>query len=201
MERRELLKMIAVLTGTAFVGGNTFLAGCKNPSSDSKIVWSHGNLSLLDEVAETILPTTASSPGAKAAKVGEFMNRFVNDCYDEKDHLAFVKGIDKIDNDCQTKKGKSFMNCSVQERHDFLLALEKDSKEFDRQNTEKEKAEKEKVKNFKGSPKHYFTYMKQLSLLGYFTSEIGYTKALRYDAVPGRYDGDVPYTKGEKAWA
>jgi len=43
--------------------------------------------------------------------------------------------------------------------------------------------------------------MKELTLLGYFTSEVGATKALRYIAVPGRYDGNVPYKKGDKAWA
>ena len=48
---------------------------------------------------------------------------------------------------------------------------------------------------------NYFGMMKQLTLLGYFTSEIGATKALRYIAVPGKYEGCVPYKKGDKAWA
>jgi hypothetical protein len=48
---------------------------------------------------------------------------------------------------------------------------------------------------------HYFTMMKQLTLLGFFTSEIGYTQARRYEAVPGRFEGCTPYTKGDKAWA
>ena len=50
-------------------------------------------------------------------------------------------------------------------------------------------------------PNHYFSLMKQLTLLGFFTSEIGATKALRYVAVPGRFDGCVDYKKGDKAWA
>jgi len=43
--------------------------------------------------------------------------------------------------------------------------------------------------------------MKELALLGYFTSEIGYTKAMRYVESPGRFDPCTPYTKGEPAWA
>jgi hypothetical protein len=43
--------------------------------------------------------------------------------------------------------------------------------------------------------------IKQLTILGYFTSETGATKALRYEAVPGKYDGAYPYKKGDKAWA
>lgn len=51
------------------------------------------------------------------------------------------------------------------------------------------------------APAHWFRMMKQLTLLGYFTSEIGYTKAMRYIESPGRYDPCVPYTKGEVSWA
>jgi hypothetical protein len=43
--------------------------------------------------------------------------------------------------------------------------------------------------------------MKELTLLGYFTSEVGATKALRYVPIPGRFDGCIPYKKGDKAWA
>ena len=43
--------------------------------------------------------------------------------------------------------------------------------------------------------------MKQLTLFGYFTSKEGATQALRYVAVPGKYVGDYPYKKGDKAWA
>ena len=48
---------------------------------------------------------------------------------------------------------------------------------------------------------HYFTLLKQLSLFTFFTSQVGGTEALRYVAVPGKYDGDLPYKKGDKAWA
>jgi len=51
------------------------------------------------------------------------------------------------------------------------------------------------------SPTHYFRMMKELTLLGYFTSEIGCTKAQRYAETPGKYDPCVPYKPGDKAWA
>jgi hypothetical protein len=43
--------------------------------------------------------------------------------------------------------------------------------------------------------------MKQLTMLGYFTSEVGSTQALRYVPVPGKYEGCIPYKKGDRAWA
>jgi hypothetical protein len=51
------------------------------------------------------------------------------------------------------------------------------------------------------SPTHYFRMMKELTLLGYFTSEIGCTQAQRYAETPGKYDPCVPYKPGDKAWA
>jgi hypothetical protein len=50
-------------------------------------------------------------------------------------------------------------------------------------------------------PAHYFRMMKELALLGYFTSEIGCTRALRYVEAPGRFDPCMPYAPGEPAWA
>jgi hypothetical protein len=50
-------------------------------------------------------------------------------------------------------------------------------------------------------PAHYFRMMKELALLGYFTSKIGYTQAMRYVEAPGRFDPCIPYTPGEPAWA
>ena len=51
------------------------------------------------------------------------------------------------------------------------------------------------------APAHYFRMMKELALLGYFTSEIGYTKAMRYVESPGRFEPCIPYSAGEPAWA
>jgi len=51
------------------------------------------------------------------------------------------------------------------------------------------------------TPTHYFRMMKELALLGYFTSEIGCTQAQRYIESPGRFDPCTEYRPGEKAWA
>ena len=51
------------------------------------------------------------------------------------------------------------------------------------------------------APPHYFRLMKELALLGYFTSEIGYTKAMRYVESPGRFDPNAPHAPGDRSWA
>jgi hypothetical protein len=205
MERRELLKMIAVVTGGAVIGGELFLSGCK---AGAKTVadFSATNIALLDEVAETIIPATAT-PGAKAAKVGELMKVMVTDCYTQPQQDAFMKGIGTLDEACKKANNKSFVECTPQQRHDFLVSLEKEAKEFDKAVDEKDKPKRDELEkagkryDFVGSPRHYYTMMKQLTLLGFFTSKTGMTETLRHIPVPGKYDGAFPYAKGDKAWA
>ena len=80
------------------------------------------------------------------------------------------------------------MKLTPQQKHDLLVELDKEQKDYS--------------KNKKpDDPQHYFRLMKELTLLGYFTSKIGATQALRYIETPGRYEGCIPYKKGEKAWA
>jgi hypothetical protein len=205
MERRELLKMIAVLTGTAVVGGEFFLTGCTNTDT-AGLNFSTSNIALLDEVAETIIPAT-STPGAKDAKVGEFMKVIVTDCYPKASQDAFMKGITELQDACKKMHNKSFMDCDVAQRKQFLLSLEEEAKPFNKAVDEKDKPRREELKakdkeyDFVASPKHYYTMMKQLTLWGYFSSKEGATKALRHNPVPGKYDGAFPYKKGDKAWS
>ena len=197
MERRELLKTIALLTGTAVVGGEIFLTGCKNPVT-SKSAFTPAMISLLDEVAETIIPTT-DTPGAKAAKTGAFMQIMIEDCYTKKEQDAFMKGIEELEKKCNTENGVSFTKLTPEKRLAFLQKLEREAKEYN-ENLKKEKEENEKTKK-ENPPPHYYSMMKQLTLWGFFSSETGMTETLRHVPVPGRFDGNVPYIEGEKAWA
>ena len=186
MNRREAVQYISLLLGGTIAGSSYFLAGCKSNTGVS-MVFTPDDISYLDEIADTILPTT-STPGAKAAKVGQFMTVMVNDCYDENDQKIFHEGMNKLDDFSKKTYDDSFMKINAQQRHDLLVKLDQEQKEY--------------MKNKKPEdPSHYFRMMKELTLLGYFTSEIGATQALRYVAVPGRYEGCVPYKKGDRAWA
>jgi hypothetical protein len=187
MERRELLKLIALATGTAFIGGDLFLSGCKNAPTLGGATFSEDDISFLDEVAETIIPKT-TTPGAKDAAVGTFMTVMVNDCYDKKEQQTFHEGIKKLDDACQKANNTSFLKATPEQRTSLLTALDKEAKEH----------AKSKGKD---DANHYFTMMKQLTLFGFFTSKPGATQVLRHEAVPGHYDGALPYKKGDRAWA
>ncbi len=188
MDRREALSAIALLVGGTLVGAEAFLTGCKTTGKKEGL-FAAEDVALLDEIGDTILPTTASSPGAKDAKIGEFMKTIVTDCYNEDDQKTFTDGIGKLNDASKKKFDKDFMALAPNQRHDLLVALDKEAKDY-AANANKDKNEK-----------HYFSLMKQLTVWGYFTSEVGATKALRYLPVPGKYIGDLPYKKGDKAWA
>jgi hypothetical protein len=206
MNRRDLLKQIALLTGGVVIGGEVFLTGCKS-GAKTELGFTPANIALLDEVGETILPATAT-PGAKATKIGEFMKIIVNDCYEEKDQKIFNEGIGLLEDACKKETGKTFMECTPQERTTFLVKLDKEAKEYAKKKSDFDKNEDIKKKQQMGSgsaeyvkqtmPAHYFTMMKQLTLWGYFTSKEGVTKALNYQPVPGKYVGIIDYKKGDK---
>jgi hypothetical protein len=187
MNRREAVQHISLLLGGTIVGSTFFLNGCKNESDKSGKEFSQEDVALLDEVSDTILPPT-KTPGAKAAGVGAFMTVMVNDCYDGEDQEIFHEGMNKLNEAADKKYDKSFVDLTPEQRHEFLVALDNEQREY--------------MKNKKPDDRsHYFRMMKELTLLGYFTSEIGATQAMRYIETPGRYDGCVPYQKGDKAWA
>jgi len=112
----------------------------------------------------------------------------VTDCYNEDDQKAFTDGVSKLNDASKKKFDKDFMELAPNQKHDLLVDLDKEAKDYSKNRKEKD-------------PNHYFSLMKQLTVWGYFTSEVGATKALRYLPVPGKYIGDLPYKKGDKAWA
>jgi hypothetical protein len=129
----------------------------------------------LADLADVIIPTT-TTPGAKAAGVEKFIVRVMRDCYPKDDQEKFYAGLTQFNTDSRSAFGKSF--------------IELDSKQ-----------KIEAVKALTSSNKPFFLRMKELTVTGYFTSEIGATKALEYLPIPGRFEGCVPLKPGQKAWA
>lgn len=181
MNRRDLLKCIAAATGCALVGMEGALAA---PSVRSP--FSARDFAMFDEIAETIMPRT-DTPGAKDAAVGPFIARYSVACYEPAQLQILKQGIGTLDTQMRTKAGVDFLHASPAQRQALLI-------DIDLQARKHAKVPDQPVP-------HYFTLMKQLTLLGFFTSEPGSTRVLRYRPVPGKYKGIVPYVKGEASWA
>ena len=194
IDRREAIRRVSLMLGGAtLIGGTSLLTACEQaerPISTPTGVGDYGadQVAFLDEVADTILPETGT-PGAKAAAVGAFMALMVTDTYSPEDQDIFRTGMGTIDDECRADHGVAFMEATPAQRLALLERL--DAEQFEHQAARGET----------GLPTHYFRMMKQLTLLGYFTSEIGITIAQNYVESPGRFDPCVPYTAGERSWA
>ena len=199
INRREAIRRVsALLGGVAFVGGSGLLAAAEKarPAAARTGEFTDPDIAFLDEIAETILPAT-KTPGAKAAKTGAFMALMVTDCYSPAEQRVFHDGMRKVDEEMQKANGMPFMAATPAQRLAVLTVLDHEQK---RVMDARGAAPPGDAGNLK-QPAHYFRMMKELALLGFFTSEIGYTKVLRYTEVPGRFDPCIPYTQGEAAWA
>lgn len=183
MNRRDALKSVVLLMGGTVIGSTALLTGCAPDSQLKELTLSAEDLAFLDEIGETIIPTT-DTPGAKATKIGEFMQMMVKECYDADQQTTFISGLTTIRKDFKAEKSVEFMEATPEDRLAFLNAL--------RQKYMASGEDKQPV---------IIHMLRDLTVLGYYSSEIGATQALRYVEVPGRYDAIIPYKKGDKAWA
>jgi hypothetical protein len=222
ISRREaILRMSVLLGGVALVGSGALISGCRaeKTGTATNTPFTADDIAYLDEIAETILPAT-STPGAKAAKTGAFMALMVTDTYHDDDEKTFRDGMRKLDDLSKQKNGgASFMKATPAQRLALLQELDKEHHDY----SEKQRAEGRKksdaiingtqqqsapeaktnpaTQTANEPPNKYFRMMKELAVLGYFTSEVGMTQALQYVESPGRYDPCVPYKAGERDWA
>ena len=201
MERRDLLKMIMATTGVAMVGGNAFGYEMKSQVPLSNTIFKSDDVILFNEIAEVILPRT-STPGAKDANVGLMALILANDCYTPRERDTLVKGLQSLNEQTQKNYGSPYLLLSTQQKTEFVTQLDVDAKAYNN---------KQDIHYLSVTPydrdssddkslPHYFTLIKQLTLFSFFTSKVGATKVLRFDAIPGKYNGELPYKKGDRAW-
>ncbi len=188
IDRRELLHRAAMLMGGAISASaaSGILAGCVSlPGETPRTTF------LTDEekrtvtaIAEQIIPRT-DTPGAVDVGVPAFVDKMLAGFYQDKERTLMRAGLRQVATDASELRGKPFAELTPDEQ----VAL---MKEYDRE------AYAPRAAN---SDPHFFRMMKELTILGYCTSEAGATKLLKYAPFPGPYRGDVPYSEVGKAWA
>ena len=193
MDRREALKRTAwimggVVSAPAIMG---VLKGCAaKPTIDWKPVFlSEDQGVLVSQVAEIIIPKT-DTPGAKETGVPGFIDLMLKDVYSKEDQDRFLSGIKEFDEAANKEYGDSFIELSPEDQTAFVKKTHDAAVEAERATTP--------------APKRPFILMtKELTMLGFFTSEPGATQVLQYIAVPGSYKGCIPLSEAGngKTWA
>ena len=192
--REAILRASAALGGTALVGQTLMLAGCEREQAvvgESQAnagigEFSSADIELLAEIAETILPET-STPGARAAGVGPFIALMVTDAYSPDEQQTFREGLATIDDVSRQVHGSDFINLATEHRLDIAQRLDREQYDASQSGV--------------AGPRHYFRMFKELTVLGFFTSELAYNEVLEYEETPGRYDGNRDLEPGGKIFA
>lgn len=204
--RNALQRVVMLMGGAALVDGTRLEAyafdavALERTMTQGVGTFTPADVALLDEIADTLLPPT-STPGAKAAKTGPFMALMVTDVYTDANQQVFRDGLTALDAACKARTGRAFMQATPAERLALLEVLDRQQKTAMAERVTIRTRHPPPAPLDDDAPAHYFRMMKELALLGYFTSEIGYTQAMRYIESPGRFDPDVPLAPGDRSWA
>jgi gluconate 2-dehydrogenase gamma chain len=190
INRREALRKTAIFMGAAVSASalSGILYGCKaTPDLNYKpVFFTEDQARLVSELCDVIIPKT-DTPGAKEAGVPNFIDQILKECYPREDQDRFLAGLSAFDEDVKKIYGDRFIYCKPEDQLTFVKQTNEAA-----------------VKERNSSDKNSFFYMtKELTMLGFFTSEPGTTQVLQYEAVPGAYHGCVPVTEAGngKTWA
>ncbi len=151
--------------------------------------WSEDEEQLLTLIGDTIIPTTAESPGASAVGIGRFIIVQATACFPAGAAEMLRRGLKEIQAVSVAQFAREFAELGVAQREQVLADYEARA------------ASTKGSALGSGSNVHPFRLMKELTLLGYFTSKPGATQALRYLPVPGGYKGSVKLGPDERSWA
>jgi Gluconate 2-dehydrogenase subunit 3 len=133
-------------------------------------------------IAELIIPQT-DTPGAKAARVNEFIDLILTEWYDEEEKSTFMTGLADVDSRTRDLYGKDFVDCAEKQQVEILGALD-----------DEVAARDQDARRRRSHPpqKNFFFMMKQLTLVGYYTSQAGFEQELHGEIIPSRHAACVP---------
>jgi len=184
MNRREVLIALggtAVFADPLLAAGRT-LRSRLSSGTTLKVLDPHQNETVVS-IAEMIIPAT-DTPGATAAKVNEFVDLALSEWFDDKERAKFLQGIGELDDRSRKRFANQFTGCTSDQQTEMLQLVDAEVagvRDADKQGMHREPT----------PAQAFFQTLKRLTLLGYYTSEIGDAEELHNPIIPGRYDGCV----------
>lgn len=193
MDRREAIKRTAFLMGGVVSASalSGILQGC---TTKPNLTWTptfftEDQAQVISQIAEIYIPKT-DTPGAIDVGVPGFIEEMVSKVYSEDVKKRFMSGLDEFMKTAQSEAGSAFADLEPEQQ------IEQVRKVHDQAIAD------EKSRGGENYPRPFITLTKELTLLGFFTSEPGATQVLQYEAVPGAYFGCKPLSEvGGKTWA
>jgi gluconate 2-dehydrogenase gamma chain len=194
IDRRELIQRAGMFLGGAVSSSAMagVLAGCVSapPTAGDKATFlTPAEAKTVAVISEHIIPRT-DTPGAIDVGVPGFIDRMMAGYYRDRPREVFRAGLDRIDTDAQKEHGRTFVALVPEQQVALLKVYDREAYEQTRRNI-----------NNPDADQHFFRMLKELTIVGFCTSEAGATKFLSYAPIPGPYRADIPYSEVGKAWA
>jgi Gluconate 2-dehydrogenase subunit 3 len=194
MQRREALRLLAASAALPLFSRDALAlfqeVHDQLPETAAlKVLNPHQNATVI-AISETIIPQT-DTPGAKATRVNEFIDAILAGWYDEAEKNNFLSDLAQFDVQCRNLLGKDFVECSGEQQTQFLRITDDEIPEI------RERAGATWAQE-NAQPKEFFARIKQLTLVGYYTSQVGFEEELHAEIIPARHAGCAPL-EGETA--
>ena len=199
MQRREALKLL--LAGGVLPAVPTDLLGFfrdAHPASGYTLrtLNPHQNDTVVAMI-DQIIPET-DTPGAKAARVNEFIDVILTEWADEEERKNFLDGLAGVDKQSNELFGKNFVDASHAQQVTLLRSMDESvaAQSARRRRRHGNTIPEDRDKQLRGD---FFNVFKGITLHGYYTSEIGFTQELKLEIIPGAHHGCVPLPAEKKA--
>jgi len=189
MQRRDALRLLAAAATLPLLSHDAFSlfqeVHQQLPQTAAlKSLDPHQNATVVT-ISDLIIPQT-DTPGAKAARVNEFIDLIVAEWYDQEEKSTFLTGLADVDQRSQSSFGKDFVGCSEKQQIQILNDLDEEA------GVKSEPPVRRRARNTAPEEKPFFFMIKQLTLIGYYTSEIGFVQELHEEIIPARHAGCAP---------
>lgn len=205
MNRRQATLTFGALWTTLLIPAG-WAAAADLPSTWTPKALTPAQARVLDAVAELIIPAT-DTPGAREAGVPQFVDRAVADYCPPAQAQAIRAGLDRIDAAARAAHGGAFASLTPAQQTEVLTGFDRAGRDPRPAAQPVGRGETETGLSNRVGPAAppeatpFFPALKELVTVGYFTSQLGATKAVRYDQTPGAYRGCVPLAQIGRAWA
>ena len=202
MNRREFLQCAAILVSGASASQVGFslseeqqvhLAAWANYNTGTTNYLNESQRAIIAAMAEVVIPRT-DTPGAIDAGVPRFIELMAADWFNDEERAIFEAGLADMEERIPAEYGASFDKLGPDQQLEVMEALEEaagDSPWYEFANV---------MRQFiTDAP--FICQLKELTIWGFFTSELGATLVLRHDPMPMKFDGDIPLSPDESSWS
>jgi len=185
VSRRDVLAALLAGTAVAGVWSNAAVASALQaagavPAGGAGLT--ANEMAVLAAAAEVIIPAT-DTPGAKEAGVPQFIGAMVAHWMTPTEAAQFHEGLAALDASARQRFQRGYAECSPEQGAELMQALRAASPYTGRTFSLTDRILDPKAP--------FYLRLRDMVVLGYFTSEAGSTKELRYLPVPGKFEANL----------